>query len=560
MSINRRSFLKSAAAGAAALAVPGSIAAAKNNLIPGSATGQDMASAGRSPLGGLSADLFSVHPFVESNPDAVFIMYTDVAAKTDSAAIRSAGMAFGRSVFVHSNDETAGIPLSHRVAIKPNLTSRGKWQDGYTVEGTMGVITDANFVEGVIESLKELGIAGDRCHVREVNGTENLTEGAYEAMGNRTGADVKVIGTDVNSLSSDKVVWRDVQDGVWFQKIPYLWPVNAPDTWLLNIAKFKTHGMGLTLCAKNLQGSIASPYQRHCTAYGRDMGLGAGTVQPDAFSDIQSNYYRHRSSIPRWDRPGNGSGGIWMETWATRCLDNNSVTHPGLHIIEGVYGRDGNFVQGPHNGLARDYMTNIILFGKNAFYVDIIGHWFGGHEPGNFGLFHMAAERGMCKTINPNEIPVFEWRGDGTAAQKSLTELQRYPLETYYLQRDYRGQDEEYWHLCNEPYQYAATGVGSGSHASEFELRGPESFILDQNYPNPFNPTTSISFSLARGGRVRLEIFNSRGEIVDRIVDGYRTAGTHLAVWHAHNLPSGTYYCRLLYDRFQQTRKMTLVK
>ena len=71
-----------------------------------------------------------------------------------------------------------------------------------------------------------------------------------------------------------------------------------------------------------------------------------------------------------------------METWATRCIDNNSVLKPGLNVIEGIYGRDGNgFYQGPHNGAAQDFLTNIIIFGKNTFYVDIIGKWLGGHEP-----------------------------------------------------------------------------------------------------------------------------------------------------------------------------------
>ena len=163
---------------------------------------------------------------------------------------------------------------------------------------------------------------------------------------------------------------------------------------------------------------------------------GKTDILTHAFGTIQNNYNRHvADGVPRWDRPGT-DGGIWMETWASRCLDNNSVTLAGLHVIEGVYGRDGHFIAGPNEGgLANDHMTNVIIFGLNPFYVDIIGHWIGGHEPGNFGLFHMAMERGMISTINPADIPVYEWDAESGAVLKTLDQFQRYPLKTSYLQK-----------------------------------------------------------------------------------------------------------------------------
>lgn len=349
---------------------------------------------------------FGVHPFILQNQDAVFVMETNVDIKTNSTAIKSAGLDFGRSVFGLTEDAQNGIPLTHKVVIKPNLTCRSRNNSLYSINRSMGIVTDANFVEGVIESLKELGIASGQFYIREVNCPADLADGGYLDMAVRTGIDLKAIDTKVFELSPDKIQWKDVPNGVWFKRIPYLWPVNAPDTWLLNISKLKTHGMGLTLCAKNLQGTIAMSYQAHCTSYGETMqGVNPADLNPTANADILANYNRHVSNgIPRWDRPGD-TGGIWQETWATRCLDNNSVTFAGLHIIEGIYGRDGNFMSGPDpQGLATDYMTNYIIFGRNPFHVDLIGHYLAGHEPGNFGLFHLAKERGMASTINPAEI------------------------------------------------------------------------------------------------------------------------------------------------------------
>ena len=500
-------------------------------------------------IGAASAGYFSVHSFIENNPNAVFIMKTNVDTKTNASAIKSAGMQFGESVFTLTDDAAAGVPLSHLFAIKPNLTSRGEWMKGYTVEGTMGVITDPNFVEGVIESMKGVGIDSGNIYVREVNGTENLTDGGYNGVASRTGADIQVVRPN---YSAKQLQWRDVPNGVFFSKIPYLWPVNADNSWLLNISKFKAHGMGLTLCAKNIQGSIASPYQAHCTAHYSSMNLDDNHIQANAKQNIRANYARHKSDgIPRWALSGDDhTSGLGMETWATRCLDNHSVTSCGLHVIEGIVGRDGNFVEGPHNGLAKDFMTNVIIFGKNAFYVDIVGHWLGGHEPGNFGLFHMAKERGFIDTFNPNNIPVYSWNEKSEATLGKLSDFERTPLLTYYMTKS----GEAKWHLVDEPFLYP------DSTSIEAQTKQPDSLFLSQNYPNPFNPTTSIEFRLPSPAHTRLEVLNTRGEIVQLLHDRYTPQGAHMAHLDARELSSGTYFYRLRHGCFSETKRMVLLK
>ncbi len=63
---------------------------------------------------------FAVHPFVEKNPKAVFIKKTRVPHKMDEAAKLREGIAFAREVFVPAD---SGIPISHRIVLKPNFTS-----------------------------------------------------------------------------------------------------------------------------------------------------------------------------------------------------------------------------------------------------------------------------------------------------------------------------------------------------------------------------------------------------------------------------------------------------
>jgi len=497
--------------------------------------------------------LIGVHPFIFDNEDAVFIMHTDVDVKTNASAIKQAGLSFGRSVFGLTDDPDNGVPLTHKTVIKPNLTCRGKWDADYTLEGSMGVVTDANFTEGVIESLKELEISASQIYVREVNCPEDLAEGGYIDMAERCGIDLKGIDTPYKDLNPDQVQWMDVEDGLYFNRIPYLWPVNAPDSWLLNISKFKTHAMGLTLCAKNIQGTIAMNYQRHCSVFGSHLDIEEEDIQANAFSLIQNNYNRHLADgIPRWDKPGQG-GGIWMETWASRCLDNNSVTSAGLHVIEGVYGRDGHFIAGPNEGgLANDYMTNVIIFGLNPFYVDIIGHWMGGHEPGNFGLFHMAMERGKISTINPANIPVYEWDVASGAQLKTLDDFERHPLKTNYLRRDYDGASEAYWHLVDEYFDYATV--------SATQLKGPlPPFMLGENFPNPFSEHTQIPFQIQKAGHVLIEVINEQGRTVDILVNRQMKPGNHMIFWNSSNHPAGLYLCRMRFGGMLQSGKMLVV-
>ena len=84
-----------------------------------------------------SSGFFGVHSFIENNPEAVFIMRTNVDVKTNSQAKIQAGLAFGRSVLVPKDEKKGGIPLTHKIAIKPNLTTRGQGI-GYTTEGKIG--------------------------------------------------------------------------------------------------------------------------------------------------------------------------------------------------------------------------------------------------------------------------------------------------------------------------------------------------------------------------------------------------------------------------------------
>jgi len=524
---------------------------------------------------------FGVHPFVELHPEAVFILRSHVDYKTNSAACKRVGLDFGRSVFVPMDD--TGIPATYNIAAKPNLTAHDAVDKkrGLTLEDTMGIATDVFFVEGVFESLKELGVAGSRMHMRDANGARVIEPRGYVAMAQRVGARVRpvtgAIKTSEDAHDARRFVWKEVPGGVVNTQLPYLWPFNAPDSWNLNLAKFKAHEMGLTLTAKNWQGSHPDPFQRYCGKWPDidsiqkfEKLINTECIHPQVHEVVEAHFKRHTGTIPRWDTPDMPQDdpqyseayyytALCMELWAHRTIDNHAASPMGLHVIEGIYGHDGDFSNGPnpfgnentHDGRAWDYMSNILIFGKNPYLVDLVGHWLGGHEPGNFGLFHIAMERGKLDVMNPMNVPVYEWQ-DGAAVRRPLTSFTRTPLRSFYLHQ--RGK-EPLWHLCNDPFDY--------SQVSEKKLSipaKPTTRALSQHYPNASNPRLAIEFSVPERGWVLVEILDQRGSNLEVISNSICEAGYHMAAWNTAKYASGSYKYRLRYNDYNEVHDLVLNK
>ena len=88
----------------------------------------------------------------------------------------------------------------------------------------------------------------------------------------------------------------------------------------------------------------------------------------------------------------------------------------------------------------------------------------------------------------------------------------------------------------------------------------PQDYSLSQNYPNPFNPTTTISWQLAVGSPVQLEVFNLVGQKVATLVNEKQPAGSYSIEFYASHLASGVYLYRLQAGDYVETRKMVLMK
>ena len=393
---------------------------------------------------------FSLHPFIEQNPDAVFIRRTRVPHKLDAEAKRREGLALARSIFVYRED--SGIPITHRVILKTNATSLAAGRNR-TAEDLWGTGTDPQFYEGLVLGLQALGVS--RFHFIDSTSYPDWNLRGLLDINDRLGVVTEDPERRMRHLREGwRTNWSVVPEGVVYRRIPHYAPLNEPDTWLLNIAKWKAHSMGLTQAVKNEQGLVARPFTNFCGGWRAVLGVSdemKPEIDPHAEKVVTDLFENHRRlGYRRYDSAGSSGNGVRLlpidqEIWAQKTCDNASTIRTGLAMVEGIYGRDGDgFYVGD------DRLANLVLFGKDKFRVDIVGLWLAGHEPGNVHLYRIARERGLTRTFNPWEIAVYEWTDQGPAARK-LSDIPRTPLRTVYLPRA----GEPALHLLDEPFDYA---------------------------------------------------------------------------------------------------------
>lgn len=97
------------------------------------------------------------------------------------------------------------------------------------------------------------------------------------------------------------------------------------------------------------------------------------------------------------------------------------------------------------------------------------------------------------------------------------------------------------------------------------EASGGEARLSPSIYPNPLNPRTEVSFSLDRGGRVRVTVYDVQGRLVKTLMDEVLSPGEHRTRWDGSDqrnqpVPSGVYLIRIQTAQGEATRRATLIK
>jgi hypothetical protein len=90
-------------------------------------------------------------------------------------------------------------------------------------------------------------------------------------------------------------------------------------------------------------------------------------------------------------------------------------------------------------------------------------------------------------------------------------------------------------------------------------------FKLCQNTPNPVSNLTNINYQIAKPGNVSLKIYNTLGQLVNTLADGYKQPGMYSATWNGKDnsgriAANGVYIYRLESGDFKTVKRMLVIK
>jgi len=89
--------------------------------------------------------------------------------------------------------------------------------------------------------------------------------------------------------------------------------------------------------------------------------------------------------------------------------------------------------------------------------------------------------------------------------------------------------------------------------------------MLASPRPNPARAAVAIRFVMPREGRVSLAVYDPKGRLVKRLVEGTHPGGEHLMSWNLRDdrgsaVAGGLYFVRLESDGGAFTRRMTVFR
>jgi hypothetical protein len=97
------------------------------------------------------------------------------------------------------------------------------------------------------------------------------------------------------------------------------------------------------------------------------------------------------------------------------------------------------------------------------------------------------------------------------------------------------------------------------------EPAGPRARALEASRPNPTSGASAIAYTLARGERVDLAVYDLSGRLIARLAQGFETEGRHVVRWDGRDrtgraAPPGVYQYRLRTPSFEEHNHLTVVR
>ena len=102
--------------------------------------------------------------------------------------------------------------------------------------------------------------------------------------------------------------------------------------------------------------------------------------------------------------------------------------------------------------------------------------------------------------------------------------------------------------------------IGGSSPLAYDSVDIPTHFSVSAAYPNPFNPIANLDYAIPNSDNVKISIFNVNGQLVETLLNEFKTAGYHTVKWNAYNISSGLYFIKVESGQNVSTQKLMLMK
>ena len=137
------------------------------------------------------------------------------------------------------------------------------------------------------------------------------------------------------------------------------------------------------------------------------------------------------------------------------------------------------------------------------------------------------------------------------------------PFDTLY----YPAVNQEHVTITAESATWFRAEIGRGAMAEvRPDLEAPrESVVLWQNVPNPFRSSTALRFSVARSQYASVGVYDIRGRLVAKLLEGTVERGAHRLQWNGkdgdgRDVASGVYFFCLTGERACHMRRIVLLR
>jgi len=241
----------------------------------------------------------------------------------------------------------------------------------------------------------------------------------------------------------------------------------------------------------------------------------------------------------------------------TEFIDNLSVWANSTHIVNCLFAYNNAFYEIRSNN---DTLIENCLFSRS----NNIWSTYNG-EPLNWGQFNLVGTNPLFSGVDPTQPSYYflfadQEHGYSPAIDAGTIDPFILPAGYQIPSYDAFGFNRIYGNSIDIGCFESPGYTGNDDHTII-----PSSDLMLNNYPNPFNLSTTINYSLAKDGLVKLSIYNIRGQLVTKLVTNPQTKGTYKVTWNGTDqtgkrVSPGLYFYRIETNGKTLTNKMILLK